>query len=79
MDLEIARRNIEATMDRMRACYRQPVFDEWAILALAAKSGGIVAYEGPRREVFRRNLPEDAEPLRAITLILSASILAGPP
>jgi hypothetical protein len=67
MDLETARRNIETAMDRMRTCYLQPVFDEWAILSLQPKSGGIVAYQGPRPEVFRRNLPVDAEPLRAIT------------
>jgi hypothetical protein len=30
-------------------------------------TGGIVAYGGPRTDVFRRNLPQDAEPLRAIT------------
>ena len=67
MDLETARRNIEATMDRMRACYLQAVFDEWAILTISGKSGGVIAYQGPRPDVFRRNLPSDAEPLRAIT------------
>jgi hypothetical protein len=67
MDLETARRNIEATVERMRASYLQPVFDEWAILSLAAKGGGVVAYSGPRPDVFRRRIPEDAEPLRAIT------------
>ena len=67
MDLESARQIIQATVDRMRACYLQPVFDEWAILAVPAKSGGVVAYHGPRPDVFRRNLPQDAEPLRAIT------------
>ena len=67
MDLETARRNIETANERMRACYLQQVFDEWAILALPAKSGGIVAYQGPRAEIFRKNLPSDAEPLRAIT------------
>lgn len=51
----------------MRACYLQPVFDEWAILSMSGKSGGVVAYAGARPEVFRRRLPEDAEPLRAIT------------
>ena len=51
----------------MRACYLQPVFDEWAILSLPAKAGGVVAYQGPRADVFRRNLPSDAEPLRKIT------------
>ena len=49
----------------MRAAYLKPVFDEWAILAVPAKTSGIVAYHGPRAEVFRRNLPDDAEPLRA--------------
>ena len=50
----------------MRACYLQPVFDEWAILSLDAKSGGVRAYEGPRPADFRRNVPEDAEPLRGV-------------
>jgi hypothetical protein len=67
MDLDTARQNIAASMDRMRACYLQAVFDEWAILSLSPKSGGVVAYHGPRPDVFRRNLPKDAEPLRAIT------------
>ncbi len=65
MDLETARRHIQTTMDRMRVSYLKPVFDEWAILAIPAKSGGVIAYAGPRPEVFKRNLAEDAEPLRA--------------
>src|SRR5262245_18751734 len=67
MDLETARQNIQVTVERMRASYRKPVFDEWAILSVPARTGGIVAYQGPRPDVFRRNLPDDAEPLRAIT------------
>ena len=67
MDLETARQNIEVSVDRMRACYLQPVFDEWAILSLSAKAGGVVAYQGPRPDAFRRNLSKDAEPLRRIT------------
>lgn len=51
----------------MRACYLQPVFDEWAILSMESRGGGIVAYQGPRADVFRRQLPSDAEPLRAAT------------
>lgn len=66
MDLETARRHIQTCLERMRVCYLQPVFDEWALLA-AAKSGGIVAYEGPRPDRFRRELPGDAELLRAST------------
>jgi hypothetical protein len=64
MDLETARRHIQAAFERMRAAYLQPVFDEWAILSVPAKGGGVVAYQGPRPEAFRRNLPADAEPLR---------------
>src|SRR5688500_1345934 len=67
MDLATARRHIQTTVDRMRASYLKPVFDEWAILAIPVQTGGIVAYHGPRPDVFRRNLADDAEPLRAIT------------
>lgn len=67
MDLDSARRNIEVAIERMRVCYLQPVFDEWAILSLSPKTGGIMAYQGPRPDVFRRNLPQDAEPLRVFT------------
>jgi hypothetical protein len=66
MDLETARRNIQVAFERMRASYLKPVFDEWAILSLTSKSG-VVAYHGSRADGFRRNLPDDAEPLRAIT------------
>jgi hypothetical protein len=67
MDLTTARQLVQSTFDRMRIAYLQPVFDEWAILGLAPKSGGILAYQGPRPEAFRRALPQDAEPLRAGT------------
>ena len=65
MDLETARQLVQTTIDRMRACYLQAVFDEWAILAVPTGSRGVVAYHGPRPDAFRRNLATDAEPLRA--------------
>ena len=65
MDLETARRHIQTAIDRMRAAYLKPVFDEWAILAVPAKTGGVIAYHGPRPDAFKRNLGDDAEPLRA--------------
>ena len=68
MDLETARRSIQVTIERMRASYLKPVFDEWAILSLGSKSSGVVAYQGARADAFRRKLPEDAEPLRKITV-----------
>ena len=67
MDIEIAQRHIQATLARMRACYLKPVFDEWAILALSASTGVLVAYHGPRPDAFRRSLAADAEPLRTAT------------
>ena len=65
MDLATARSHIQTAFDRMRAAYLKPVFNEWAILAVPAKTGGVLAYEGPRPDAFRRNLSDDAEPLRA--------------
>jgi hypothetical protein len=65
MDLETATRHITSCLERMRACYLNPVFDEWAILATPGKAGGIIAYHGPRPDTFRRQLPDDAEQLRA--------------
>jgi hypothetical protein len=67
MDLDTACHQIHTAVERMRAAYLQPVFDEWAILSVPVKTGGVVAYRGPRATVFRRNLPTDAEPLRRIT------------
>ena len=67
MDLETARRHIQNAFERMRASYLKPVFDEWAVLSLAPKNGGVLAYNGPRADAFRRAISEDAEPLRART------------
>lgn len=65
MDLETARGHIQTAVERMRGVYLRPVFDEWAILGVGAKGGSILAYQGPRPDVFKKRLPEDAEPLRA--------------
>lgn len=64
MDLETARGHIQTCLERMRVAYSRPVFDEWAILA-PTEAGGVVAYQGPRPDVFRRQLPQDSELLRA--------------
>ncbi|HTO04736.1 MAG TPA: hypothetical protein VL069_13585 [Opitutus sp.] len=65
MDLAAARQQIQSSFARMDALYLRPLFDEWAILSLAAKQG-ILAYVGPRAETFRKTFPEDIEPLRAM-------------
>jgi hypothetical protein len=67
MDLDTARRHVQTCLDRMRAAYLKPVFDEWAILAGGAKGSGIAAYHGPRPDKFKQQLGNDAEPLRAST------------
>jgi hypothetical protein len=67
MDLATARRHIQDSLGRMNALYGRPVFDEWAVLSLAAKHGGVLAYAGPRVESFRVHVAEDAGPLREAT------------
>ena len=67
MDLATARQHIQASLERMNALYGKPVFDEWAVLSLAAKHGGLLAYHGPRVESFRASVPGDAKPLRVLT------------
>ncbi|HWA10779.1 MAG TPA: hypothetical protein VG838_15160 [Opitutaceae bacterium] len=67
MDLATARQHIQSCLERMNALYGRPVFDEWALLSLAAKHGGILAYAGPRLESFRPQMAADAAPLQALT------------
>ncbi len=64
MDLAAARTLIAAALARINTAYGQTVFDEWAILGLGGE-GGVFAYVGPRPDRFRRELPDDAVPLRA--------------
>lgn len=66
MDLATARQEIQSSLLRMDALYRRPVFDEWAILTAGSKPG-VLVYTGPRGESFRRQLLDDAEPLRMTT------------
>jgi hypothetical protein len=65
MDLAAARQQIESSFTRMDALYGRPLFDEWAILSLAAQRG-ILAYSGPRPDTFRLRFQTDVEPLRVI-------------
>lgn len=65
MELAEARRQIERALERMRAKYGRPVFDEWAVLGAGRPpGGGILAYAGPRPEAFRDNFFPEAEPLQ---------------
>lgn len=48
----------------MRAAYYRPVFDEWAIVAVGARHGGIVAYSGFRAAEFVERFQDDVALLR---------------
>jgi hypothetical protein len=48
----------------MDARYGQVVFDEWAIISLAARKGRVMAYIGPRKEGFQKNFRTDLGALR---------------
>jgi len=48
----------------MNARYKKVVFDEWAILSLAAHKGHLLAYRGPRKEGFQKNFLADVGGLR---------------
>ncbi|MSU25312.1 MAG: hypothetical protein EXS32_16020 [Opitutus sp.] len=64
MEFEAARTHIQSAFARMSAAYGQLVFDEWAVLGLGGQQG-VLAYTGPRPDRFRREMPNDAVPLRA--------------
>ena len=64
MDVATARREITEALDRMRVAYYRPVFDEWAIVVIGAKHGGIVAYHGMRAAEFVDHFQSDVALLR---------------
>ena len=56
---------IKHCTQRMNASYAKVVFDEWAIVSLAAGNRGrLLAYQGPRKESFQRDFLKDAGRLR---------------
>lgn len=64
MTLEQATRLIELCAEQMNARYKNVVFDEWAVISLAARKGRVLAYIGPRREGFQKNFHTDVGALR---------------
>jgi len=55
---------IRTAFAEMQKTYGRPVFDEWAVVVLVRPSGPVLAYDGPRREVFEASLANDLAPLR---------------
>ena len=64
MQLEEAIRGIKSCADRMNSLYGRVVFDEWAVVAIAAGKARLVNYLGPRLEGFQKNFAADAAELR---------------
>lgn len=67
--------HIKKCAEQMNARYKKVVFDEWAVVSLAAHKGRLLAYMGPRKEGFQKNFLDDAGGLRAG--LLTGSYEAG--
>ncbi len=65
MNLADARTAIILALGRMKALYNQPVFDEWVLVKLAAESGAVLAYDGPRADTYQARFKSDIAPLQA--------------
>lgn len=64
MTLEEAVNLIKTCANEMDARYGQTVFDEWAVLSLAENKARVLAYIGPRNDVFLQNFAKDLGALR---------------
>ena len=65
MNLPDAHVAILQTFARMKELYAQPVFNEWVLVKLARESGAILAYDGPRADLYQANFKKDIAPLQA--------------
>lgn len=65
MTLDEVKNLIKVCTGRMDASYGQPVFDEWAVVSLAANKARVLAYAGPRNDDFLKNFANDLGSLRA--------------
>lgn len=68
MTLDDANRLIKSTALKMNELYGKVVFDEWAIVSLAHQQARILAYTGPRNDVFLKNFANDLGTLRSLLL-----------
>jgi hypothetical protein len=65
MTLDDAMLLIRDCAKQMNDRYGKPVFDEWAIVSLRHHQARIIAYIGPRNDVFFKSFADDLAPLRA--------------
>jgi hypothetical protein len=67
MNLPDAHVAVLQALAKMKALYGQPVFNEWVLVKLAreAGSGAVLAYDGPRADLYQANFKKDIAPLQA--------------
>jgi hypothetical protein len=65
MTLDETIRLVRACAKEMNDRYGKSVFDEWAIVSLLQHQARILAYLGPRNDVFLKNFANDLGALRA--------------
>ena len=65
MTFDEANRLIQSTALKMNELYGKVVFDEWAIVSLAHQMARVLAYTGPRNDVFLKNFVNDLGALRS--------------
>jgi hypothetical protein len=65
MNLPDAHVAVLQTFARMKALYQQPVFNEWVLVKLAREAGAVLAYDGPRADLYQAKFKSDIAPLQA--------------
>ncbi|MFO1447119.1 MAG: hypothetical protein U1F61_02985 [Opitutaceae bacterium] len=65
MNLATAESLVRSQLQRIDTVYLRPLFDEWAILSVAASGVTLITYQGKRADTYRERLPQDSAPLRA--------------
>lgn len=64
MNLPDAHVAVLQTFARMKALYQQPVFNEWVLVKLAREAGAVLAYDGPRADLYQAKFKSDIAPLQ---------------
>lgn len=57
---------IEATLERIKGLYGEPMFDEWLIIDFRGTQGTALYYAGPRRSEFDSRFHLDMEGLKGL-------------
>ncbi len=65
MNLPDAHVAILQAFAKMKALYNQPVFNEWVLVKLARDTGAVLAYDGPRADLYQASFKKDIAPLQA--------------